>query len=127
MVGLFIRQFLSDIFRGLPLLILFWAIWRWAHVSPRIGRPTWRYYVAFAAASLAGVSSLLWVISLVWARVIGGFPFYDPILLRFYRWGFLTAAGGLLVSLVGKGKLRWPTCGLSALMVLFWFAAALGE
>jgi len=66
---------------------------------------------------------MLWLISLAWARVIGGFPFYDPVLLRFYRWGALTGLAGLLVSFAGKGKLRWPACALSSLMVLLWFMA----
>ena len=70
---------------------------------------------------------MLWLISLIWARVIGGFPFYDPVLLRFYRWGGLTGLAGLVVSFVGKGKLRWPTCALSSLMILLWFMAAIGE
>ena len=127
MIRFFLRQLFSLLFLWLPLLILFWAVWRWARATPRIATPAWRSYVAFAATAFVGLSALLWVISLVWARVIGGFPFYDPILLRFYRWGFLTGAVGLLTSLIGKGKLRWPSCGLSALMIFLWFAAASSE
>jgi hypothetical protein len=50
-----------------------------------------------------------------------------PFLLRFYRWGPLTSVAGLFTSILGKGKLRWPSCGLSVLMTFLWFAAALGE
>ncbi|HEY2546296.1 MAG TPA: hypothetical protein VGI46_09540 [Candidatus Acidoferrum sp.] len=121
------RQILHDFFLGLPLLVLAWAIWRWAHSFPKIGEPPWRYYVAYAAVGLAGVSSLLWLILAIWAIVIGGFPFYDPTVLSFYRWGLLTGAAGLLTSFAGKGKLRWPTCGLSFLMIFLWFAAATSE
>jgi hypothetical protein len=127
MTHFILRGIFSDIFLGLPLLILIWAIWRRAHNSPRLVTPLWRSYVGVVAIGLAGLSSLLWLISLVWARVIGGFPYYDPVLLRFYRWGFLTASAGLFVSFLGKGKLRWPACGLSALMTLLWFGAAMGE
>jgi hypothetical protein len=123
----FVRQLIGLIFLLLPLLILFWATWRWARLKPKIGIPAWRSYVAIAAAFLAGLSAVLCVTSLIWAHVIGGFQFYDPILMRFYRWGFLTSAAGLITSLVGKGNLRWPSCLLSALMVFFWFAAAMGE
>ncbi len=111
----------------MPLLILAWAVWRWARAHPRIVEPTWRSYAAFAAISLAGISWLLWLISEIWARVIGGFPYYDPVLLRFYRWGGLTCLAGLLASFAGKGKLRWPACFISLVMVFMWFAAAIGE
>jgi hypothetical protein len=127
MIRLFLRQLVSFIFLWLPLLILFWAVWLRAHSTPRICTPAWRSYLAFAATAFVSLSVLLWVVSLLWARVIGGFPFYDPALLRFYRWGFLTSLAGLLTSVVGKGKRRWPSCGLSALMAFLWFAAALGE
>jgi len=122
-----IRLILWPLFPGLPLLVLAWALWRWLRTTPRIVEPAWRSYVAIGAIGLAGVSALLWVVSLIWARAIGGFPFYDPVLLRFYRWGFLTSVLGLFVSLVGKGKLRWPTTGLSLLMSMLWFMAATGE
>ena len=120
-------QIVSALFFILPLLILAWAIWRWLRTPPRIVEPAWRSYVAFAAISLAGVSLLLWLISVIWARVIGGFPYYDPVLLHFYRWGGTTSLFGLLVSFAAKGKLRWPACGLSFLMTLLWAMAAMGE
>ena len=110
-----------------PPAILIWAVQRWWRTSPRIDVPTWRSYLALVAIGLAGTSSLLWLISLVWAKVIGGFAYYDPVLLRFYRWGSLTGLSGLLVSFGAKGKLRWPACGLSSLMVLLWSMAAMGE
>jgi hypothetical protein len=122
-----LKQILGALFLGLPLVILAWAIWRWFRASPRIGVPVWRGYVAIVAIGLAGMSALLWVVSLIWARAIGGFPYYDPVLLRFYGWGSTTSAIGLLFSFVGKGKLRWPACGLSFLMTALWFMAAMGE
>ena len=122
-----IRLILWPLFPGLPLVILVWALWRWSRTAPRIVEPAWRSYMAIGAISLAGASSMLWLISLIWARVIGGFPFYDPVLLRFYRWGALTGLAGLVVSFVGKGKLRWPACALSSLIVFLWFMAATSE
>ena len=122
-----IRLVLWPLLPGPPLVGLAWALWRWVRSQPRITEPVWRSYVAIGAISFAGISSLLWLISIVWAGVIGGFPYYDPVLLRFYRWGALTSLSGLLISFVGKGKLRWPACGLSSLMVLLWFMAATGE
>jgi len=127
MTQFLLRQIVFDVSLGMPLLILIWAIWRWAQTSPRFCRPVWRSYAAFVAICLAGVSSLLWLILSVWARVRGGFPFYDPVVLRFYRWGLLLGLAGFVSSLPGKGKLRWPACGLSALMTFLWFGAALSE
>jgi hypothetical protein len=109
-----------------PPAILVWAVERWWRISPRISEPSWRSYVAIGAIASAGISSMLWLVSIVWARVIGGFPYYDPVLLRFYHWGFWTSTVGLFISLIGKGKLRWPACGLSFLMELFWAMAAMG-
>jgi cellobiose-specific phosphotransferase system component IIC len=79
MVRFFLRQLVSFIFLWLPLLILFWAVRLWARSTPRIATPAWRSYVALAATTLVSVSVLLWVTSLLWARGIGGFPFYDPL------------------------------------------------
>lgn len=80
--------------------------------------------------SLATLSALLAFGSLIYARAIGGFPFYDPRLLRIYRWGFLLSLGGVLTGAAGcwrRSPLRWyaPTCALG--MLIFWFFAALGE
>jgi hypothetical protein len=127
MIRFFLRQLVSFIFLWRPLLILFWAVWLWARSTPRISTPAWPSYVALAATAFVSLSVLLWDVSLLGARVIGGFPFYDPVLLRFYRWGFLTSLAGLLTSIAGKGKLRGPSCGLSVLMTSLWFTAALGE
>src|SRR5437773_11314341 len=122
-----IGEAVAVLFVVLPLAILAWAFWRWARSSPRIVVPPWRSYVALAAIGLAGISSLLWLTGFIWARVIGGFPFYDPVHMSLMRCGILTSFVGLLVSFVGKGKLRWPACGVSLLMTLFWAMAALAE
>jgi hypothetical protein len=127
MIRFYPRQVMSFVFLWLPVAVLFWAIWRWARSTPRIGAPAWRSYVALAAITFVGLSALLWVTSILWARAIGGFPYYDPVLLRFFRWGSSTSLAGLLASVIGKGKLRWPSCGLSVLMSFLWFAAAMGE
>src|SRR5207248_3678744 len=122
-----IRLILAPLFPGLPTLILAWALWRWFRSAPRIVEPAWRSYVAIGAIGCAGVSSTLWLISLLWARVTGGFRYYDPVLLSFYQWGCLTGLIGFLISFIGKGKLRWPACGLSSLMVFLWLMAASTE
>ena len=46
---------------------------------------------------------------------VGGVPFYDPLLLRIYRWGALLSLAGTAFALIGvwrPGPLRWhaPAC-----------------
>jgi len=127
MIRFYLRQLMSFVFLWLPVAVLFWAIWRWARSTPRIGPPAWRSYMAIVATTFVALSALLWVTSILWARAIGGFPYYDSALLRIFSWGGLTSLAGLLTSVLGKGKLKWPSCGLSALMIILWFAAAMGE
>jgi hypothetical protein len=70
---------------------------------------------------------MLWFALVAWAVARGGFPFYDPVLLRCYGIGLLLGLGGFVTSLPGKGKLRWPACFISFAMVFMWFVAASGE
>src|SRR5215472_2939831 len=103
-----------------PIAFLAWAVRRWWRTSPRIGTPAWRSYTAIAAVSMAGVSVLVWIVIPIWAHAIGGFPYYDPVLMRLYAVGFLTASVGFLPSFAGKGKLRWPAFFLSLTMDVLW-------
>jgi hypothetical protein len=75
---------------------------------------------------LAGLSVLLWLIAVVLA-LTKGFRHYDPTLIGFYAWGFLTGSLGVFVGPFGKGKLRWPAFGVSMFMALLWFSAAYRE
>ena len=91
---------------------------------------TWLSRLSLLAFSLATFSGLLAVTSLIYAHLIGGFPYYDPRLLRFYRWGGILADAGLLLGIIGcwrRNPLRWyaPLCALG--MSAFWGAAAMGE
>ena len=79
---------------------------------------------------LATGSALLALISLIYAHAIGGFPYYDPRLLRFYRWGGMLSDAGLVLGIIGcwrRSSLRWyaPLCALG--MSVFWAVAAMGE
>ena len=117
---------LAAIIQGLffivgPPAILVWAIRRWWRTSPRIAPPAWRSYLAVGAIVLVGLSQLLRIVTGVWADVSGGGGFPDnPIFTYLFGLGFLVAPGGLLAILFGKGTLRWPACGLSALMTFVW-------
>src|SRR5215469_15186469 len=111
----------------IPSGLLVWALQRWIQSKPRFELPHWRSYTAFAAFCVSAASVTLWVFTGIWALARGGFPYYDPVLLRLYSFGFFSSLTALLISLPGKGKLRWPACGIGVLMTFLWFAAATSE
>lgn len=107
--------------------ILIWAFLRWWRSTPRIGVPAWRSYTAIGAFCVSVLSFLLWLTLFAWAHAIGGFPFYDPVVMCFYALGFLTGVLGMVLSLIGKGKLCGPSFSFVAIMTLLWVLAASGE
>jgi len=83
--------------------------------------------IGFTLATLSGV---LAISSVVYAHAIGGFPFYDPLLMKIYGLGAVLSLAGILFSLSGIWRpsvLRWhaPVCSVGTL--LFWFFSAMGE
>ena len=100
-----------------------WAILRWWASESKFESPQWRSSLAFGAFGLGGASALLYFVLVLWA-VIKPFRFYDPFLLRCYGVGLLLGLVGFLLSLPGKGKLRWPACFISFAMAFMWFVAA---
>ena len=79
---------------------------------------------------LATCSALLAFGGLIYAHAIGGFPFYDPLLMRLYRWGGLLSLAGIVIGVIGcwrRSALRWyaPICAVG--VFIFWFGAAMGE
>ena len=111
---------------GLPAL-MGWGWVRWfGRTQPRI-LPS---IPSLIGLTLATASGLLAVSSVLYAHAIGGFPFYDPRLLRIYRWGGLLSLSGIVFGIAGvwrPGPVRWhaPACSLGTL--LFWFVSAMGE
>ena len=98
MTDAFLSYLFGGLWVGLPPAALVLIFWYWMRSAPRIAEPVWRGYSAIGATTLAGISVMLWVFSFVWARKIGGFGYYDPVLMRFYRWGSVMA-GALVGSL----------------------------
>ena len=79
---------------------------------------------------LATASAILATASILYAHAIGGFPFYDPRLLRVVRWGFFLSLGAFLFSMGGvwrRNALRWHAVVCALGMSLFWIATAEGE
>ena len=105
-------------------IALAWAFIRWWRSNPRFVMPQWRSRLALAAFVTGGLSVLLWIFLAFWARLRGGFRYYDPILLRCYGIGLILGFTGFISSLPAKGKLRWPACFISGAMVFMWLVAA---
>ncbi len=114
------------IYGGVPALTL----WGWARWFGRTQPRTVPVILSLIGFTLATASGLLAVSSVLYAHAIGGFPYYDPRLLRMYRWGGLLSLSGLVFGMAGvwrPGPVRWlaPICSFGTL--LFWFASAMGE
>jgi hypothetical protein len=107
-------------------VVLIWG-WAWWGVQPKLKTiPSTLSLIGFV---LATASAALAVSSAVYAQ-IHRFPYYDPLLLRIFRWGLLLSLAGILFGIGGvwrKNSLRWhtPICALGTLA--FWIVAASGE
>jgi hypothetical protein len=79
--------------------------------------------------TLASLSAVLAISSTIYAHAIGGFRYYDPLLLTIYRWGGLISLAGILTALIGVWRpgLRWGALICSLGTFLFWFFAAMSE
>ncbi|HTD24531.1 MAG TPA: hypothetical protein VK738_17870 [Terriglobales bacterium] len=118
--------FVIGIYIALPAVM----IWGWVRWTKRREPRT-----AFSTLSLIGftlgtVSGLLAISAMLYARAVGGFPFYDASLMRIYRWGALLSLAAMVFAIIGLWRpspLRWhaPVCAVGTLV--FWLAAAAGE
>jgi hypothetical protein len=110
------------------LLFIFAAGWiRWArHSQPR----NVFTYLSLVGFSLATISSIIAVATLLYARESGGFPAGDPRLFRIFPWGGLSALCGLLLAVAGvwrRSALRWYALALSSGIAFFWFALSMAQ
>jgi hypothetical protein len=105
-------------------IMLVWGWTRWARQQKRRTASSILSLVGFA---LATASASLAVCLAIYARVIGGFPYYHPLLMRTYATGTLLSLGGILFGLAGIWRwnsLRWhaPVAALATLA--FWLLSA---
>jgi hypothetical protein len=98
---------MSNLTAGLVVVLFYGAIafvlvtgWvRWARQSqPRNAFS----YIALIGFSLANVSLIIAAAGIIYARKIGGFPYYDPRLMRLFRWGGTFSLGGLIFFRGGR-------------------------
>ncbi len=105
---------------------LIWGWTRWTRQPKQRTAPAIFSLIGFVFATASAVVAVL---SVAYAQV-HHFPYYDPLLLRIFRWGVSLSLAGILFGIGGvwrPGPLRWhaPICGLG--MLAFWFLAASGE
>jgi hypothetical protein len=106
---------------------LAWALRRWWKSEPRWELLLWRSRSALAAFSLSGLSVALWFALVIWALVGGGIPALDPTLQGCYTVGKFLGLSGSVFALLGNGKLGWPACLISLVMVFMWLEASAFE
>ena len=103
------------------VLVLGWV--RWSRCTkPRTVFST----LSLIGFTLATTSGLLAIVTIFYAFAIG-FPYYDPLLLRIYRWGLLLSLSGFLFAISGvwrSNPLRWHAPAGAMGMFVFWFVAA---
>jgi hypothetical protein len=106
---------------------LAWALRRWWKSEPRWELRLWRNRLAFVAFSLSGLSVALWFALVIGALDGGGIPALDPTLQGCYIVGKFLGLSGIVFALLGNGKLRWPACLISFVMVFMWLEASAFE
>jgi len=107
-------------------VMLIWGWMRWAR-QPQ--QRTVAAILSLIGFTFGTASAILAVSTIAYAHV-HHFPFYDPLLLRIFRWGGVLSLAGIGFGISGvwrTGPLRWhaPVCGLG--MFAFWLLAAEGE
>ena len=124
----------TDIIFGILIVIGYLVtpvalIWGWTGWVRQPRQRTVPAILSLTGFVFATASAVLAASSVAYAQV-HHFPFYDPLLLRIFRWGSLLSLAGILFGIGGAwrpGPLRWqaPACGLG--MLAFWVLAAEGE
>jgi len=111
---------------GLPFALA----WGWLRWWKQAGKRNLFAILSLIGFAFATGSALLAAALPIYARAMGGFPYYDPTLLRIYRCGAMLSVVGIGFGVAGLWKpnsLRWhaPACAVGAL--LWWFMEASSE
>jgi hypothetical protein len=104
-------------------IVLVWGWTRWALV-PKLHTAT--STLSLIGLILATASALLAVATMAYAQ-IHRFPYYDPLLLRIFRWGGLLSLGGIVFGIGGvwrPNSLRWHAPASAVCMLTFWIMVA---
>ncbi len=112
--------------------LLAWMIWGWVSWKKfRLARPEVKGYFSVVGFSLASLVAITQIVMGTYAMAIGGFPFFDPTLLKIYSFCFFTAILAMVCSLVAciaeKSPLNWKAGVLSLFLWLLVIAQMMGE
>ena len=112
------------------LILPFVLVWSWI-VWTRSNRTiTITVSLGLVGLALATLSVVLALATMAYARFVHPFPFYDPSLMRIYRYGFFGSLAGLILSLGGvwrRSPLQWRSPLCCFLSTIFWIGAAEAE
>jgi hypothetical protein len=114
------------IFLSFPVVMV-WGWVRWARHKNPITLFSILSLIGFALATL---SESIAISMVIYARLTGGFDFYDPILMKIYAVGTLLSLVGFIFAIVGIWKpssLRWLALGCTVGTLLYWFIQAASE
>jgi hypothetical protein len=107
---------------GSPIML----IWGWARWLTQPKLRTIPAILSLISFALATAAALLAVSTIAIAQ-FHHFPYYDPLLLRIFRWGTLLSLGGMVVGVSGvwgRSSLRWHAPVSAAAILTFWILAA---
>jgi hypothetical protein len=116
MVSTIVSLLATAAFLTLPIVM----IWGWVRWIRRKKLVTVFSVLSLIGLALSTASELLAISMVVYAKVKGGFGYYDPSLMRIYAWGILLSLGGLALAAIGvwrQSSLRWHAliCSIGAL------------
>jgi hypothetical protein len=120
-IGLFLAGYLLS-----PTIL----IWGWGRWLRRPKQKTVTALLSFLGFILATLSALVAISGAIYSFAIGGFPYYDPLLMRIMGVGALLSLGSLAFGLSGiwrANSLRWHAPVSAIATLAFWLAAAVGE
>jgi len=105
-------------------------VWGWRRWSRRPRQKNPFATISFISFSIGTASTLLLIVTILWSLLRGGFPYYDPVLMRIFAVGLLLSLLALLISLGGLWKanpLRWHAPALCLGMLFIWAIWISGE
>jgi hypothetical protein len=121
-------EVLFGVLIGLGLVVapiaLCWGWIRWIRQPKDRSVSSVLSLIGFVLATASGLLALSWM---VYAYVIHGFEFYDPVFLRMARAGILLALGGTLFGIGGAWRaasLRWHAPLAAVGTLAFWILTA---
>jgi hypothetical protein len=109
-------------FIGAPTLL----VWGWLRWMQRPKQRTLCPNLSLAGFLFATASALLAVTSVMYSFGVGGFRYYDPRLLKIFRWGILLSLTGILFGISGvwrPSSLRWHAPASAVVTLIFWIMA----